>query len=72
MSNYNTFQLGLKKNSQPSHMKIHYNEKNVKFLGKKLIVLFSQCSNIVVKIRDIVRDKRKQKDEPCENHVLVL
>ncbi len=53
-------------------MKIHYNEKNVKFLGKKLIVLFSQCSNIVVKIRDIVRDKRKQKDEPCENHVLVL
>jgi hypothetical protein len=42
-------------------MKIPYNEKNVKFVGKKLIVLFSQCSNIVVKIRDIVGDKRKKK-----------
>jgi hypothetical protein len=39
LSNYNIFQP-VGNNSQPSHLKIPSNDKNVKFLGKKCSIHF--------------------------------
>jgi hypothetical protein len=41
-------------------MRIPCSNENVKFLGKKLLVLFSKCSNFMDKIKNILRIKRKE------------
>jgi len=41
-------------------MRIPSSNENVKFLGKKHLVLFSQCSDFVEKINNILGIKRKE------------
>ncbi len=41
-------------------MRIPYSNDNVNFFGKKPLVLFSQCSNSMDKIKNILGIKRKE------------
>jgi hypothetical protein len=58
MSNYSAFQI-VKRNSQSSHLRNLYNEEDVILFEKQHLVLFSQCSNFVDKVSEIVKIKEE-------------
>jgi hypothetical protein len=50
-------------------MNISCNDKNVKFLGEKPLVLFSQHSNFMDKIKEFVRFKE---EDICQEKIMCL
>lgn len=52
------------RNSQPSHLKNLYSEEDVIFFGEQPLVLFSQFSNFVDKVSEIVKIEEEDINQP--------